>query len=231
MARSARESRRRAAFRERARRVLNVAAASTLLLLTAPLMVLVAVLVKLTSPGPIIFTQLRVGLDRRERERDWHTVVDGPGRARRRVDYGGRLFRIYKFRTMRVAEAAPQVWATPDDPRITPVGRILRKYRLDELPQLFNVLRGDMNLVGPRPEQPDIAVALRARLPRYNGRHRVLPGITGWAQVNHSYDQSLDDVRRKIHLDLEYIEQRSAGQDLRIMLRTIPVMLLRRGSI
>lgn len=231
VARSARESRRRAAFRERARRVLNVAAASTLLLLTAPLMVLVAVLVKLTSPGPIIFTQLRVGLDRRERERDWHTVVDGPGRARRRVDYGGRLFRIYKFRTMRVAEAAPQVWATPDDPRITPVGRILRKYRLDELPQLFNVLRGDMNLVGPRPEQPDIAVALRARLPRYNGRHRVLPGITGWAQVNHSYDQSLDDVRRKIHLDLEYIEQRSAGQDLRIMLRTIPVMLLRRGSI
>ncbi|MEZ4422625.1 MAG: sugar transferase [Gemmatimonadota bacterium] len=211
--------------------MLNVLAALSLLMLAAPLMLLIAALIKLTSPGPVIFTQTRVGLDRRERERDWHTVVDGPGRARRRVDYGGRLFRIYKFRTMRASADAPQVWATPDDPRITPVGHILRKYRLDELPQLFNVLRGDMNLVGPRPEQPDIAVALRARVPLYNGRHRVLPGITGWAQVNHSYDQSLDDVRRKIHLDLEYIEQRSAVQDLRIMMRTVPVMLFRRGSL
>jgi len=194
-------------------------------------MLLVAVLVKVTSTGPIIFSQIRVGLDRREREEEWHSVIDGPGRARRRVDYGGSLFRIYKFRTMLVEETAPQVWASPDDPRITPIGHFLRKYRLDELPQLVNVLRGDMNLVGPRPEQPDIAVALRSRVPKYAGRNQVLPGITGWAQINNSYDQSLDDVRRKVDLDLQYIEERSPAKDLRIMLRTVPVMLLRKGSL
>src|SRR5690606_22550363 len=108
---------------------------------------------------------------------------------RRRVDYGGRLFRIYKFRTMRVSSEERQVWARQNDPRVTPIGRVLRQYRLDELPQLFNVLKGDMNVVGPRPEQPEIALRLREQIDGYTNRHRVPPGITGWAQVNLDYDQ------------------------------------------
>jgi lipopolysaccharide/colanic/teichoic acid biosynthesis glycosyltransferase len=124
-----------------------------------------------------------------------------------------------------------QVWASKNDPRITPVGRVLRRYRLDELPQLFNVLQGEMNIVGPRPEQPEIFVELRTAVDRYVERQRVLPGITGWAQVNHQYDQSLDDVKRKVQLDLEYIRSRSAISDLRIMALTLPVMAGRRGAI
>ena len=143
-----------------------------------------------------------------------------------------RIFTIYKFRTMRASPAAAdaQTWASPDDPRVTPVGRILRKYRLDELPQLFNVLRGDMNVVGPRPEQPNIFAGLRGQISHYEVRQRVLPGITGWAQINHHYDTSVDDVRRKIAYDLEYVAQCSASHDLKIMLRTLPVMLLKKGA-
>jgi lipopolysaccharide/colanic/teichoic acid biosynthesis glycosyltransferase len=131
---------------------------------------------------------------------------------------------------MRVTPQQRQAWARPDDDRITPVGRVLRKFRLDEFPQLFNVLRGDMNVVGPRPEQPDIFAELRERVDRYPWRQRVLPGITGWAQVNLGYDQTLDDVRRKLDLDLQYLVRRSPTEDARIMLRTLPVMLGRRGG-
>jgi lipopolysaccharide/colanic/teichoic acid biosynthesis glycosyltransferase len=124
-----------------------------------------------------------------------------------------------------------QRWASQDDPRITHVGRILRRYRLDELPQMFNVLRGDMNLVGPRPEQPDIFQRLRGQITRYPERQRVLPGITGWAQVRHRYDTSVDDVKRKVEFDLEYIERCSATQDAKIMLMTVPVMMFRKGAL
>jgi lipopolysaccharide/colanic/teichoic acid biosynthesis glycosyltransferase len=123
-----------------------------------------------------------------------------------------------------------QVWAHPDDPRVTPVGRMLRKYRLDELPQLFNVLQGDMNLVGPRPEQPKIFEDLRRVIKGYEVRQRVRPGITGWAQINRPYDQSLEDVVHKVELDIEYIRHRSLLKDVRIMLETVPVMVLRRGA-
>jgi lipopolysaccharide/colanic/teichoic acid biosynthesis glycosyltransferase len=206
-------------------RVLNVVVALLGLFLTAPLMLVIALLVKLTSRGPVLYRQVRVGLDRRGLEAR-------PGRRRRRVDFGGRLFTIYKFRTMRAdSHRAGQVWASPDDPRITRLGRVLRKLRLDELPQLVNVLKGDMNIVGPRPEQPEIFWDMRHRIHRYGSRQKVLPGITGWAQVNHPYDQSVDDVRRKVDLDLEYIEKRSIWKDLRIMLRTLPVIFLRRGSL
>lgn len=150
---------------------------------------------------------------------------------RRSRDHGGRLFTIYKFRTMEVdGEGDGQVWATEDDPRVTPVGRFLRKYRLDELPQLFNVLLGDMNVVGPRPEQPKIFEDLREEIDEYPERQRVLPGITGWAQVNHHYDRSLDDVRRKVAYDLEYIERESAMEDLKIMLRTLPAVMFKNGG-
>ena len=143
---------------------------------------------------------------------------------------GGKPFTIYKFRTMYEDGDAPQVWATPGDPRVTPIGRVLRKYRLDELPQLFNVLKGDMNVVGPRPEQPEIFADLRQEVSGYSYRQRVLPGITGWAQINQSYDTCIDDVRRKVELDLEYIGRTSAVEDLRIMAQTVPVMLGKRGA-
>jgi lipopolysaccharide/colanic/teichoic acid biosynthesis glycosyltransferase len=210
---------------ERSIRLLNVAAAAIIITLTAPVMFLVAVVVKLTSKGPILYTQTRIGIDRRNGSR-------GPDDHRRLFDCGGRPFRIYKFRTMHVAndDWRSGRWATPQDPRVTPVGRWLRKLRLDELPQLFNVLTGDMNLVGPRPEQPKIFVELREQIDTYELRQRVAPGITGLAQINQAYDQSIDDVRRKVAYDLEYIAQRSLMQDLKIMLRTVPAVLLKRGA-
>jgi lipopolysaccharide/colanic/teichoic acid biosynthesis glycosyltransferase len=205
--------------------VLNVVAAGIGIILAAPLLLIVAVAVRLFSRGPVLYAQTRVGLDRR----GWGNHVDI---SRRRSDLGGRPFTIYKFRTMVQPPERPddQVWATPDDPRITWIGRLLRKYRLDELPQLWNVLRGDMNIVGPRPEQPAIFVNLREQIEGYETRQRVRPGITGWAQVNHSYDRCLEDVRRKVSLDLEYISRQSLAEDLKIMALTVPVMVFRKGA-
>jgi len=186
-------------------------------------MALIAVLVKVTSRGPVLFVQTRVGIDRR-----------GPGNQngnhRRSVNHGGKLFRIFKFRTMSAENNGAQVWATPDDPRVTRVGRVLRLFRLDELPQLINVLLGDMNVVGPRPEQPGIFVKLREQIGRYGDRQRVLPGITGWAQVNNSYDRCLSDVERKVAFDLEYIQRQSVLEDIKILLRTFPVVVGKRGA-
>jgi lipopolysaccharide/colanic/teichoic acid biosynthesis glycosyltransferase len=208
---------------EHMRRVINVVVAGLGLIVAVPVMLVIAVLVKLSSPGPVIFGQKRVGIDRRRPGDD--------GQGRRVFDCGGRLFTMYKFRTMRVqADSAPQIWASNRDPRITAVGHLLRKIRLDELPQLWNVLRGDMNLVGPRPEQPDIFVRIRDELDGYAHRQRVLPGVTGLAQIKLPYDSSIEDVRRKLELDLHYVSLKSPLQDLSIMARTIPVMLLRKGS-
>jgi lipopolysaccharide/colanic/teichoic acid biosynthesis glycosyltransferase len=122
------------------------------------------------------------------------------------------------------------VWATTNDNRVTPVGKVLRQFRLDELPQLFNVLLGDMNLVGPRPERPTIFADLRKQIPQYHMRQLARPGITGWAQVNQSYDTDLDDVKRKVQFDIEYIRRQSLAEDLKIMVRTVPVILFRRGG-
>lgn len=207
---------------ERVRRALNVAVAAVALLICMPVMVLIALLVVLTSRGPVLYTQTRVGIDRRRA---------GSTDGRRRVNYGGRLFKIYKFRTMQVgADRNGEVWASPEDPRVTPVGRVLRKYRLDELPQLFNVLKGDMNVVGPRPEQPRIFTDLRDKIHHYHFRQQVLPGITGLAQVSQHYDASIDDVRRKVLFDLEYISQRSWQNDVKVLLQTIPVVLFQKGA-
>lgn len=211
--------------RDIARRVLNVVVALIAIVLTAPLMLLVALLIKLDSRGPAMYSQPRVGLDRRNGSRS-----GGPDR-RRAVDLGGRVFTIYKFRTMTCAsEDADERWAGSDDQRITRVGRILRATRIDELPQLFNVLKGDMNIVGPRPEQPRIFSKLREEVREYPARQRVLPGITGWAQINQGYDTSIEDVRKKVQLDLEYIDRRSAAEDLLIMAKTMSVMVLRKGG-
>jgi lipopolysaccharide/colanic/teichoic acid biosynthesis glycosyltransferase len=213
------------AFEDRWRRALNVGVAAIGLVVSAPLMLVIAVLVKLTSKGPVLYRQTRVGLNRR-------APGSERGNRRRAMDLGGRPFTIYKFRTMRVSQGGGerQVWALPDDPRVTGVGRVLRKLRLDELPQLFNVLRGDMNVVGPRPEQPGIFADLRTRVHRYEERQRVRPGITGWAQINHHYDETVEDVRRKVVYDLDYIARQSLGEDLKIMLLTAPTVVLRKGA-
>lgn len=209
---------------ERARRALNFTIALVALIVLSPVLLVLALLVKFSSRGPVLYSQPRVGIDRRNGR-------EPSGNHRRSIDYGGRIFQIYKFRTMyEAAGAEDQVWASQNDWRVTRIGRILRKYRLDELPQLINVLKGDMNVVGPRPEQPDILIRLRASIREYPRRQRVLPGITGLAQVNHHYDRSLDDVRRKLEFDLDYLRRRSAVEDLRIMARTLPVVLFQKGG-
>ena len=190
---------------------------------TAPVMLLIAAAVKLTSRGPVLYVQDRVGVDRRSQDRSERN-------GRRLDDKGGRIFRIYKFRTMTVgSDTEGQVWARPDDQRVTSVGRFLRSSRLDELPQLINVLRGDMNIVGPRPEQPEIFRSLREQIDRYPERQKVLPGITGLAQVNQSYDRTIEDVKSKVDYDLEYIRRKGPVHDVLIMLKTLPVVLKRLG--
>ncbi len=204
---------------------LNVVVAVIGMIVLAPLVLVIAVLIKLSSPGPVFYSQTRVGLDRRAFRGDRH-------QTRREEDLGGRVFTIYKFRSMRVDAEMPgeAVWASKDDPRITAIGDLLRKTRLDELPQLWNVVRGEMNVVGPRPERPSIFLSLRTQVENYHLRQRVKPGITGWAQINQAYDSCLDDVKSKVALDLEYISNRSVWLDVKIMTRTLPVMIGRKGA-
>ena len=207
------------------RRVLNILVALIGLVLTLPLWLVIALVIKFTSRGPVIYTQTRVGIDLR-------STAKRPDDPRRRQDIGGRPFKIYKFRTMTVdaERGTGAVWAAKNDGRVTTVGRLLRQFRLDELPQLINVLRGEMNVVGPRPERPAIVADLRGKIPDYQVRQRVRPGITGHAQVNLEYDSSLEDVKQKVGYDLEYIHRQGFWADLWIMAQTIPVMLFRRGS-
>ena len=206
-------------------RSLNVTVAVLGIIITAPFVVLIALAIKLSSPGAIVYTQTRVGLDRRASRGDRH-------QSRREEDLGGRVFTIYKFRSMRVDAEVPgeAVWASKDDPRITAIGALMRKMRIDELPQLWNVLRGEMNVVGPRPERPSIFLSLRTQVDNYHLRQRVKPGITGWAQINQAYDSSVEDVKSKVALDLEYITNRSLWLDLKIMASTLPVMIGRKGA-
>ena len=205
-------------------RIINVTVAAIGLLVTLPLLAIIALAIKLTCRGPVIFRQTRVGLDRRRVGLDRRRAGLADGSDRRRRNIGGAPFEILKFRTMCVNSGSAQVWATAGDMRVTNVGRILRKFRLDELPQLVNVLLGDMNVVGPRPEQPEIFFRLRESVPRYARRQRVRPGITGWAQIHRCYDQTIEDVKTKVRFDLEYIRRRSLAEDMRIMMRTLPVM-------
>ncbi len=172
------------------------------LVFTFPIMLLVALGVKLTSTGPVLFRQNRVGLN-------------------------GKIFRIYKFRSMVVdAEATTgAVWAKKNDPRVTSLGAVLRKTRLDELPQIFNVLRGDMSIVGPRPERPEFVTVLSEQIPFYRQRHVVKPGVTGWAQINHKYGDTIEDTIIKLEYDLYYIKNLSPSLDLYIIFDTLKVML------
>lgn len=207
------------------RQGVNTALAGIALILLSPLLLVIGLLVKLTSRGPIFYTQERVGLDRRARSLR-------PTNHRRALDLGGQPFTIYKFRTMYLdaEHKTGAVWAAKNDSRVTQVGRFLRQYRLDELPQLINVLKGEMSIVGPRPERPAIFAHLRANIAEYPLRQRAKPGITGLAQINHHYDACLDDVKKKVQFDLEYIQRQSLLEDLKIMVKTVPVVLLRRGG-
>lgn len=173
----------------------------------SPLMLVTAILVKLSSKGPVFYKQRRVGLN-------------------------GKLFNIYKFRSM-YADAEKRtgaVWAKKDDPRITPIGKWLRKLRLDELPQLWNVVKRDMSVVGPRPERPEFVDVLAAQIPYYRQRLAVKPGITGWAQINHKYGDTDLDAMIKLEYDLYYIKHLSAALDFYIIFHTVKVMLLSRGA-
>lgn len=177
------------------------------LVLSSPVMLAVALAVRLDSEGPIIYHQTRVG----------------------RM---GRCFEVYKFRSMTVnAEKVNGAqWATENDPRVTRVGRILRKYRLDELPQFFNVIRGDMSFVGPRPERPCFVEELKEKIPYYDERHSVRPGLTGWAQVQYSYGASIEDAFNKLEYDLFYLKNLSLTFDLLIILQTVRLVLAGRGG-
>jgi lipopolysaccharide/colanic/teichoic acid biosynthesis glycosyltransferase len=206
-------------------RWLNMGVAVVGLLVMAPFCLIIAFLIKLSSPGPVFYSQTRVGLDRRAMRGD-------RSNSRREEDLGGRVFTIWKFRSMRVDAEVPgqAVWASKDDPRVTAIGAFIRKTRLDELPQLWNVVRGEMNVVGPRPERPSIFLSLRNQVENYHLRQRVKPGITGWAQINQAYDSTVEDVKNKVALDLVYIGNRSIWLDVKIMMNTLPVMIGRRGA-
>ena len=189
------------------KRALDFVGALTLLVILSPVMLLVAALVRISSKGPVIFRQVR--------------LTDG-----------GRTFTMLKFRTMcqNAESKTGAVWAAKNDSRVTPLGKFLRKTRLDELPQLINVLKGEMSLIGPRPERPEFADLLKKELPSFDKRHMVKAGITGLAQVEHGYASCTESYRRKLALDLLYVKRCCLLLDLRIALRTIFVIFTGTGS-
>jgi len=178
-----------------------------LLVLFLPVIPFVAIAIKLTSPGPVLYRQLRAGLR-------------------------GRTFTLLKFRTMccDAEDSTGPAWAQEDDPRITPLGHWLRKTRLDEIPQLWNVFCGDMDFVGPRPERPEFEEELARKIPYYGIRHVIRPGITGWAQICYEYGASIEKSKEKLKYDIYYIKNMGLGLDLFIILRTLKVVLLGRGA-
>ena len=190
----------------RLKRAFDLFATLGLLICTSPIMLLTAIAIRVESPGPVIYRQRRVGLF-------------------------GQDFTVYKFRSMRTdAEKNGAVWAMKSDPRVTKVGKIIRKTRIDELPQLWNVLKGEMSLIGPRPERPEFVKELEKEIPFYSLRHAVKPGVTGWAQVCYPYGSSVEDSRRKLEYDLYYAKNMSILLDVRIILKTIGVVLFPKGA-
>jgi len=189
------------------KRILDLLISVCLLVFTAPLMLLVAIVITCESNGPALYRQERVGSK-------------------------GSRFTLLKFRSMN-EDAEPEskpVWASPGDSRVTRVGRFIRYTRIDELPQLFNVLRGEMSMVGPRPERPYFVDQLTELVPSYAERHNVKPGITGWAQVNYPYGASIEDARRKLEYDLHYVNHINTRLDLRILCATVGVVILGKGA-
>ena len=194
-------------LRKLIKRVFDLVSSSLLLVIASPVVVLTAIAIKLESPGPVIYRQERVGL-------------------------GGRSFMCLKFRSMRADAEKDGVarWATKNDSRVTRVGAFIRKMRIDELPQLISVLKGEMSLVGPRPERPSFVAQLQEQIPFYDIRHSVKPGVTGWAQVRYSYGASVEDARRKHQFDLYYVKNNSLFLDLLVLVETVSVVLFREGA-
>jgi sugar transferase (PEP-CTERM system associated) len=194
-------------MRRVAKRAFDIVCSSVLLVLTSPVMLLTVLAIRLDSPGPIIYRQERVGK-------------------------GGRVFQCLKFRSMRSDAERDGVarWAAKNDSRVTRVGGFIRKTRIDELPQLVSVLKGQMSLVGPRPERPSFVAQLREQIPFYDVRHSVKPGVTGWAQVRYSYGASLEDARRKHQFDLYYVKNNSLFLDILVLIETVSVVLFREGQ-
>jgi lipopolysaccharide/colanic/teichoic acid biosynthesis glycosyltransferase len=207
------------------KRVFDIAASLVALAIFGLMLPLLTLIIKLDSPGPVFYSQERVGLNRR-RSRD---QFDGDDR--RKVLQPGRPFRVLKLRSMTVnAETAGPQLAKPNDVRVTRVGRFLRRSRLDEVPQFLNVLKGEMSLIGPRPERMVFVRKLEKRIPHYNDRLLVLPGITGLAQVINGYDDGLESMHRKVELDREYIKKAGFRQDGSILLSTVTVVLKGEGA-
>jgi len=191
---------------QRIKRLIDFASSALLIIVSAPVLLLTAIAIKFESRGPVFFRQERAGKD-------------------------GRIFLVFKFRSMiEGAENNGAAWATENDPRITKVGRAIRFLRIDELPQVLNVFRGEMSLVGPRPERPEFVKELEARIPFYGIRHSVRPGITGWAQVKYGYGASVEDALKKLEYDLFYLKNMSVLLDIKILLKTIGVVLFGQGA-
>jgi sugar transferase (PEP-CTERM system associated) len=191
---------------QKLKRLIDLVVSAFVLVLTGPLVGLVTLAIRLESPGPVLYGQERVGK-------------------------GQRTFTIYKFRSMRHnAEVSGAKWATEKDPRVTRVGRWLRLTHIDELPQIWNIFKGDMSFVGPRPERPEFVRILEKEIPYYFVRHSVSPGLTGWAQINYQYGASVEDALRKLEFDLYYVKNMSIFLDLKIILRTMGVVILRDGA-
>lgn len=199
------------------------------LVLTFPLFLMIMLLIKLTSKGPILYKQIRIGEDRRNGPRTYFFLTLGKGHDPRQEDWGGRPFEILKFRTMihEAEKGTGPMWSIKNDPRITAVGKFLRKTHLDELPQLLNILRGEMSLVGPRPERPFFVQKLKGAIPQYTKRTAVKPGLTGLAQIRHKYDESVSDVKKKIRYDLFYIKNCCLLFDLKILFQTFGILIVK----
>jgi len=218
------------AFERSFKRSLDLTASTLGLVLLLPICLAIAAAVFLDNPGPVLYSQVRVGINRRGRRRNGNESE--PAMERRKADAFGRLFRIYKFRSM-VTDAESKtgpVWASAQDSRVTRVGKFLRRARLDEIPQLWNVMLGDMSLVGPRPERPTFVQSLSVSIPDYPKRCSALPGITGLAQVKSRYDTSVDSVNRKLQYDLYYLKNGRILLDLKIMAATVKVMARGEGA-
>ena len=200
------------------------------LLLFSLILPFIVILIRLDSPGSIFFAQNRVGMNRRKGDRRRIQIkveVERRNEGRRKVDLGGRLFRIYKLRTMHVdaEKKTGPIWASEDDPRVTKIGRFLRRTHLDEVPQLVNILKGEMSLVGPRPERPFFVKQFKEKIPGYCRRLEVLPGIIGLSQARNGYDSDGTDVIKKLRYDIFYINKRSLLLDIILLLQTFKFLL------
>lgn len=225
----------RLVMRDMIKRAFDVFGAVVGLVLTAPLWVILPILIKLDSRGPVFYSQTRIGVNRRKTDRRFFAqsgVQNRRGSDRRGEDLMGRPFQVVKFRTMVTdAEVATgPVLATKNDSRITRLGRIMRKTRMDEIPQFLNILKGDMSLVGPRPERPTFVRDLSTKIRGYERRLEVKPGLTGLAQVEHEYDTNLAGTRKKVSYDLAYIRHWSVWADLKIMIKTVAVVFTGKGA-